>query len=204
MIAGALLGLSLLTFATASAAPPKPQAGGQGRWVDKDAPRRIRALASRLETLYNWPGLADFLVAVAYNESLGDPRALDRIGGSMGWFQLRPASANDPRVSEDPELLFDERWAVVTAADYAWRLRRYAAPGQRPNWLAIRRGWKYPALVRDVDELMMVRGTSPSKGIRLRFIRALESTGIPVSFMQEAAFQSNTRWPGINAAFAAL
>lgn len=200
---GTLLGLSLLAT-TASASPPKPQAGGQGRWVDADAPRRIRALAGRLETLYNWPGLSDFLVAVAYNESLGDPRALDRTGGSRGWFQLRPTSAGDSRVEENPELLFDERWAVVTAADYAWRLRRYAAPGQRPDWLAIRRGWKYPALVKDVDELAMIRGSTPSAGIRLRFLRALNNTDIPVSFMQEPAFQSNTKWPGIDAALTAL
>lgn len=163
-----------------------------------EANPRIRALAGKLERALNWPGLATYLVAVGYWESRGNPlsRRSSDPNSERGWFQIRPATANDPRVTANPDLLYDEQWAVALAADLIWRLHRRLDDAP---WLAIRRGWKYPRLVSDVNE-----SDPDSPGIRERFEEALRATGAPAGFMYRTAVPGSLRWPGVDEALAIL
>lgn len=172
------------------ASSPRPQPAGPGRWVDADAPRRIRALAERL----GWPGLGDFLVAVAYWESRGNSIAGSSAGNAArGWFGMRPQTARVDDLSLEPDALKVEPVAVALAGWLVDRLRPYAAPGQVVDWLAIRRGWYLPSLVDDVAEQH-----AASRKVREAFEEALAKVGLEASFMhQEVDFSS---WPGIAAA----
>ena len=129
-----------------------------------------------------------------------DAREDNTPNSARGLFQVRPKTADHPAILENPELLYDPEWAIASAADLIWRLNRWRLPGQPPpNWLAIRRGWKYPKLVRDVDEL-----DENSRIVRLNLAAALDYNKMPASFMLERAVPANVRWPGIDAALAIL
>lgn len=196
---GAALGLYQRSRRTIVPYMPKP---GDG-WVDADAPRRIRELAAPIAAAANWPDLPDFLVAVAWTESRGNPRAGSDVGNAArGWFGLRPDSSRHDDLGLPVSALKDERWAVLLAAWYAHRLQPYAFPGQKIDWLALRRGWALPKLVSDVNETAPVKNYAPgerSADVRERLSNALEAVGLPQSFMYRPAFPPGYQWPGIGA-----
>lgn len=161
----------------------------------------VEVYAQPIEQLVGWPGFSDYLRAVAWTESRGDPRACAGACGpnaARGPYGLRPDSA---RVSEfgGPSLLYSWPWSTGLAAWYAARLRYYAYSGQVIDWLALRRGWALPSLVADVNETATVTGYAPgerSRDVRERFTQALDAVGIPRAFMYQRAFPSSYRWPG--------
>lgn len=166
---------------------PAPLSAEREQWR-----REIRELADKL----GWPGLADFLVVVAWGESRFNPNAANPEGGSngaRGWFQIRPRSGLvGPLEGADPDLLFDKRIAVAVAADYAWRLHKYRGPRAMVgvDWGAIRRGWAYPRLVDDYE------WSEPrSQAVRRRLEEAQRATGITV--MGRRAFPDGYQWPGL-------
>jgi soluble lytic murein transglycosylase-like protein len=193
---------ALLAKAKAAGSAIAPKAGSG--WVDRYAPARIRAYAAPIEELANWPGLGDFLVAVAWTESRGNPAAVNhKEAGSpnvaRGWFQLRPSSARVGDLGLGPDALFDEPTAVALAAWYAARLRKFAKSGQKIDWLAVRRGWALPSRVSDTGE-----SNERSVDTRKRFADGVAHADLPSSFMYQRAFPSDYHWPGIEAVFNAV
>lgn len=165
-------------------------------WKDPDAPRRIRAYAERVEQIADWPGLSTYLVAVAYIESRGNSSAGGDDGNvARGWFGIRPVSSRAADLGLNPALaLKDEAQSVALAAWYAHRMRAEANPGQRMDWLAVRRGWGRPKDVRDTD----------NPGYWQNLAMGLKAAGVPANFMLEPAFSSSYRWPGIEAVLQAV
>ena len=174
-------------------------------WQDQ-----IRGYVDRIEAVTGeWPGLAEFLIAVAYWESShhdGTPPNPAACRGSCGptsergLYQMRPKTADWAPVDSDPSLLFDPRRATALAAWGIWRLgTRWGEQGQLVDFLAVRRGWKYPRLVKDADE-----SDPDSAGIRKRFATALEATDLPQSLMGQRAIPSSVHWPGIDVVMKAV
>lgn len=159
-----------------------------GPWVDPDAPRRIREIATPLAKKLNMPGLPEFLIATAWIESRGNPYAGSDAGNdARGWFGMRPKSARVSDIGLSPDALKDEELAVALAAWYIERLRPYAASGQEIDWIALRRGWAYPHLVDDVN----------NPGYKAQFDKGLAAASQPTSFMNKRAFLKDYSWPGI-------
>lgn len=182
-------------------APAAPEPTGEIKWKDKEAPFRIAELAGKIEDQTGWLGLSDYLVAVALWESRGVSDVCNMQGGSCGpnnargWFQLRPQSAlskSPIKLAGKPDLLYNEPWSVAMAAWYAYRLRNWGKSGVPVNWLAVRRGWALPSLVKDVNE-----DKSRSVEVRDNLERVLGSLGIAESFMYEPAFPPGFVWPGV-------
>lgn len=182
------------TSSTSSASVPSVAnlpTSAPGPWVDPDAPRRIRQLAANLEQAAGWPGLGDYLAGIAWIESRGNAHAGSDVGNAArGWFGVRPQSAKVGELGLSPSALKDEADAVALAAWYAHRLRKYAAPGQQIDWLAVRRGWAYPGKVDDVHD----------PGYREQLAKGLAAAGVPADFMLRPAFPEGYEWPGIEAA----
>ena len=175
-------------------APPGPEPQPGKGWVDADAPRRIREIARPIEELTGWDDLGDFLTAVAWTESRGNPGACHgacAANSAHGWFQLRPNSARIAELGLPREALFDEPTSVALAAWYGHRLRPFAASGQVIDNLALRRGWAYPSRVSDVDEKHQ-----RSKDTRARFSTGIAKAGLPQSFMYSRTFPEDYTWPG--------
>ena len=185
-------GLWLTNRGTASATPQRTISGN---WKDPDAPRRIRALARPLELEANWPGLGDFLAAVAYTESRGNMKATGDSGTSHGGFQLKRMSAKLDQRGLPTSVLYDERYQVALIADYLHRLRPFASKGQKIDWLALRRGMLYPSRVSDTSEVH-----ARSRSTRKKLSEALVRAGVPASFMYRKAFPPGYQWPGIDRA----
>lgn len=182
---------------------PKTSGKPKGGWADGDAPRRIREIAAQIEDRTGWWGLGDFLVAVAWTESRGNSNICntDESGycaknSARGWFQGRPKSFLVKQFEflkdANPDIILDERWAVVLAAWYAYRLRGFRFAGQVIDWLAIRRGWALPSRVKDVDE-----EHQRSVETRERFEAGVYKAGLDENFMYEPAFPKGFDWPGI-------
>lgn len=182
--------------------PAKPRPSGG--WVDGDAPRRIREIAQPLADSIGWPDLPDLLVAIAWTESRGNPRAASDSGNkARGWFGMRPVSARLDDVGLPPSALKDERAAVGLITWYLHRLQPYAAPGQEIDLLALRRGMAYPVLVADVDETRAIGKWGPGERSRLtrsNFEAGIAAAGLPEHFMFNSAFLPGYHWPGINTA----
>ena len=176
---------------------PKPTPGGG--WADADAPRRIREIARPLEQLFGWRGLGDFLVAVAWTESRGNSQATGDGGASHGWFQLRRVSSRVGDLGMGVEALYDEPLAVALAAWYAKRLRPYSLKEQVVDWLALRRGWRFPSSVSDVQE-------TKASSVRTKghFSQGVSKAGLPQSFMYAPAYPPGYSWPGIDAVLSAV
>lgn len=188
-IAAVALAFPLLSGTARARTRSTPNASGD-RWKDPDAARRIRELAGPIERAFGWPGLGDYLVAVAWTESRGQSSAFREGENARGWFQIHAPTADDPRVTANPDLLYDERWAVAIAADLAGRLgRRWGVQrGYNPDWEGIRRGWKLPRLVPDY------RLTDPvSRRVHDNFVKAIARAGLPDDFRRRSAIPS--RWP---------
>lgn len=171
-----------------------PSTGTFKDWIDPQAPTKIRATATPLEALAQWPNLGNFLAAVSYTESRGNPNAgaSDYSNDARGRFGLRPLSAKTVEYGYiDPNILKKPPIDVVLAADHAARLEKYADPGQLIDWLAVRRGWARPDLVDDVNE-----NDDRSREVRERFETALAAVGLPDSFKYVPAFPSGYNWPG--------
>lgn len=174
--------------------PPLDFPAGKG-WANAAAPGEIWARARRLEDAGIMPGfLAPFLLAVAWTESRGNPKAQNgtSANAARGWFQLRPASGlpweYSDRSKYPADLLKDKDWAVAAAAWYAHRLLKFADKDQLVDALALRRGWALPRLVSDVNETAEVKGWDPgerSAYTRRNFAQALEKTGVGEDFMWE-------------------
>lgn len=190
----ALLGFAgAATAALASSGAAASSTGGGdvppsvGPWKDADAPRRIRAIAAPIEAELAWPGLGDFLVAVAWIESRGNPNAgadADN-NAARGWFGMRPKSAKLADRGLEVSALKSERLAVALAADYAHRLRKWWDP-ERIDWLALRRGWGYPKDVKKWNTEIAVPN----------FRKGVTAAGLPLAWMQELAFTPDYDWPG--------
>lgn len=196
----AAVGLAALSrrrkAASSGSSVPTPALVPGGGWKDEDAPRRIRELAYPIGLATGFEGLGDFLVAVAWTESRGDPRACRGSCGAnseRGWFQLRPNSARVFDLGLGRDALFDEPTQVALAAWYADRLRPFAAPGQSIDHLALRRGWVYPSRVSDVAEAY-----PRSVVTRKHFAEGIAAAGLPSSFMYTPAFSPTYAWPGID------
>lgn len=159
-------------------------------WRDPSAPDKIAEHVRRIENVTGpWPGLAAYLTAVALWESRGVTTA--EHGGTYGLFQIHPATAD-----ATPAELQDPARSVAYAVDLIFRLRRYA---DRPlTWMAVRRGWKYPALVDDWAENDRI-----SRGIRRRFVRALRWLKISASFARRRAIPQDIRRPTLDELIAA-
>ena len=97
------------------------------------------------------------------------------------------------------DALYDEPLAVALAAWYAKRLRPYALSGQVVDWLALRRGWRFPSSVSDVNE-----DKSHSPKTRERFSQGVSKAGLPQSLMYEPAFPPGWAWPNIDAVLSAV
>ncbi len=205
LLVGIALGGAVLLLARPRSRERRPRvdppSGGapSGGWADGSAPARIRDLAGSIEHVSGWPGLGDFLVAKAWTESRGNPRAGSGASNNeaRGWFGMRPKSGLAHSLSHysasHPNLLKDERWAVALAAWYAYRLRPYAAAGQGIDWLAIARGWAYPSLVDDIEAQQQ-----RSKDVARRFGQAVRKAGLdPDHFPHRPAFPGGFSWPGL-------
>jgi len=137
--------IALATFAGGALLLRPQSRAPSGGWQGE-----IRQLAGRLEERGILVGLGDFLVAVAYWESRGNPRACNWKEGcapnsARGWFQIRPKTA---KTEAHPNKLFQKGFSVAAAADLVRRLMPYAKE-EPPTWVAIRRGWAMPSLVDD-------------------------------------------------------
>lgn len=186
--------LGTAAIATAVFAPRVniPESERRIQWVDPDAPRRIRAYAAPIEQLVGWPGLGDFLVAVAYIESRGNSQAGSDAdtNEARGWYGMRPKSSRATDLGLDPlVVLKNEADATALAAWYAHRMRKEALPGQQLDWLAVRRGWGFPKDVRAVDH----------PGYWKQLSMGLKAAGLPANWMLTPAFTSSYDWPGVEA-----
>jgi hypothetical protein len=171
-----------------------------GDWVNPNAPAEIRSIAARLEQIAHWPNLGNYLAAISYVESRGNNEAgsSGNNNKARGWFGLRPETAKTEHYGyADPNILKDKVTSVVLAADLADRLKPFASPGQYIDWLAIRRGWAYPKLVKDVDN-------SERPELVDRFVTGEKKVGLPKEFMHLPAFPEGQNWPGFHAALAAM
>jgi hypothetical protein len=169
----------------------------QGKWIDPNAPAEIRSLALTLENNAHWPNLGNFLAATAWTESRGNEQAGSSANNNdaRGWFGLRPASAMTQSYGfADPNILKRGEYAVVFAADYIDRLRKYKSAYQTIDWLAIRRGFAYPDLVDDVYE-----NDDRSRDVHARFSEGVKNVGLPSYFMTMPAFPTGYSWPGFAA-----
>lgn len=185
-VTGAVLGILASRTKGRSASCITPVSKGQ--WSDPDAPRRIRAIAARIEAVTGQAGLGDFLAGVAYIESRGNPRAgSDEGNRARGWFGMRPQSARVDDLGLSPAALKDEEDAVALAAWYAHRCQTYAAPGQVMDWLAVRRCWGIPKHVDDLDH----------PGYHEQLAYGLAQAGVSCDFMRRRAFPPGYRWPGV-------
>ena len=172
-------------------------ANGPGVWKDVDAPRRIALLAAPIEYGLPWPGLTNYLLAVAYGESRGVSYACKSPcgpGWSRGWFQLRSITKcfGDMGLSES-QLMSNEAAQVAMAACHARRLGIiYDEPGQTVQWRDIRRGWKYPKWTG-----ASWRNSSEAQGNYTAFVRNLNNVGLSQSFASQRSFPSGLDVPHV-------
>lgn len=189
----ALLGvLAVSSSAGAAETGPPPK-----DWRDADAPRRIRAYAHEIEKATGWAGLGDFLAAVAYSESRGNPDALGDGGGAHGWFQLHTGSwcLKKLGMSAAQVVAAGERFQVVAAACHVYRLGTiYDAPGQTVRWGDIRRGWKFPGHVKP-----QYADTAQGRQTAANFRRGLRAVGVPTSHAGAPALPPGFHWEGVQA-----
>lgn len=207
LAAGGVLLVGVTAAAAGPSAPPAaPGAGdgdgGPGIWKDADAPRRIRALVAPVEAALAWPGLGDYLVAVAYQESRGTSTACADPcgpGWSRGWFQNRPVVWCFTKIGLTRDaFLADEAAQVAVAVCHARRLGiLYDEPGQVVQWRDIRRGWKFPHWVGE-----SWREKSATQGNWSAFRRNLVNVGLPESFAKQKAFPSGLDVPDVQALYA--
>lgn len=193
--AGVAAGLLVRRKAAATSAPLPGGGGGypavKGKWVDADAPRRIRIIAAPIEAAMNWPGLGTYLAAISWVESRGNAFAGSDSGNlARGWFGIRPKSARVEELGLPASALKDERDSVALAAWYAYRCLKYADPGQTVDWLAIRRCWGYPSKTDDVGSDMGFGHLSDG----------LDKIGVPQEFMYAPAFPPGFQWLGVDVA----
>lgn len=150
---------------------------------DPRARDAVRTIARDFEKAYKIEGLATFLDALGWRESRFNPCAKGDGGASLGMFQQQASNLDGPLASfraSWPNRVRDPLFSVIVATYHIVKaVSRYESKnGQPPEWLAVRRWWKYPILVHDDDE------TNPnSPGIRERFAEALQATGHPEAFM---------------------
>ena len=197
MRGGILLAMLPFGLIVAMASPKTAQgATSSGDWKDADAPRRIREYAAPIEAAAGWEGLGDFLVALAFTESRGNPRALGDGGTSGGWFQMkRGARCVDAMGLTARELSeASEELQVLLAACHAHRLGTvWQSPGQRVEWRDVRRGWAFPKWVKS-----SYRGSSDTRKNRRHFDKGIRAAGLNASFATRRTFPSGFDWPGLS------
>ncbi len=194
---GFLLAMLPFGLIVAMASPKTAQGAtsGSGDWKDPDAPRRIRQYAAPIEAAAGWEGLGDFLVALAFTESRGNPRALGDGGSSGGWFQMkRGARCVDAMGLTARELAEgSEELQVLLAACHARRLGSvWASSGQAVEWRDIRRGWAFPKWTKQ-----SYRTSSDTQKNRRHFDKGIRAAGLPASFATRRTFPSGFDWPGL-------
>lgn len=136
-----------------------------------------------------WPGLAEFLDAVGWAESRWTLDAV-RASSSFGPYQITAVASDNDAVRTDPKVLFDPVTSVVVAADLAYRLQRYADPGQTVRWSDIRRGWKHPILVSAAKS----RKSDIARAVDRRWHHATAKTGH--RGITTVLVDAPKRWPG--------
>jgi hypothetical protein len=201
LLGTAVIGVAIVGSRSASAKPSTSEGNAPtGPWCNftKDQSRSLaKSFAQTLSNRYGVSGLPTFLDAVGYWESRWNPCVSGDSGGvSKGLYQMRADTVfrtsnglTDLR-PQWPTLSKDGKLSVILAADYAMRGgTRMVQEGDTPYWLAIRRWWKYPGILRDHDE-----SNSASPGVRDRFLKALAAVGASSSFAQQSFNPSN--WPG--------
>lgn len=139
---------------------------------------------------YNtFPDLNLFFITIAWWESRFDHDAINPEGGpnaARGLFQLRPKSAFTKGnglygLLGKPNLLLNPNWAIVTAYDYARRGAQSAMrDGINPDMIAIKRWWRLPKNVDDVNFQ-----NKDSKISLSAYKETLGKLGIPQSFMNK-------------------
>lgn len=190
------VGVASLGAVTVAALWPDDAVQCPGIWGNPDAPAQIRALAKPVERITNLKGLGDFLSGVAWIESRGYPDAgTDAIDNqARGLLGMRPKSAKTAALGLSPNALKDMPTAVALATWYINRCIPYADPGQKIDWLSLRRCWGVPSDVDEVDH----------PGYKAKFARGLACAGVDPSFMFKKAIRWNYKWPGIDAVLAAV
>lgn len=143
----------------------------------------IREMSFWYSNQYNsMPYLADYFTVIGYRESKFSPTAVNPevktnpANAARGLFGMRPQSAFTDsnglaHLAAKPNLLYDPRWAFVTAVDYAYRGCRVAHvdDNRTPDWAGIRRWWAIPSLIHDYDN-----SKSKSKEVISRLQKALK------------------------------
>lgn len=169
---------------------------------------QIAKMSKQVQTVTgSWPGLTEFLQAVAYWESShrdgSPPNASachgDCLGNSArGLYQIRPKTVD---VYDVPSVLFDPREATALAVGLIFHLAKYRThENQIATWLDIRRGWRKPALVKDWAE-----EDPESVMVRERFVKSLSALGYaPELFMDQDAIPPGVHDPGHDAIASAL
>lgn len=165
-----------------------------GRWNQEGDDDYIRTLVAPAEKVMRLPGLSDFLVAVAWIESRGNPEASQPgANGARGLFGMRPESARVYELGLAADDLLDPETSVALACWYLERCHRYLEDGQEMTWAAVRRCWSYPALVDNVDH----------HDTEVNLSKGLACAGVPRDFM-ERELSRWYRWPGVEAVFDAV
>ena len=134
----------------------------------------IREVVAYLESQFGrMPGLADFLVVLAYRESNFNPNvtgAGSRANAARGLYQMRPGTVFKSRWGTEglpPDIIYDPivstAFAISHIKDAA---RRSAAEGRAADWFAIRRWWGFPNRIHDHDRTRWPEWSHQRRGHR--------------------------------------
>jgi hypothetical protein len=159
---------------------PKPKPSKPSKlWPERRAV--LRPYQDALELALDWPGLADFLEVVAYQESKGSLTAVGDGGLAVGPYQQHPSNS---AVAELAALGFRDRTdpaiATAAAALHASNLLRkasYGYPAEDARWTDVRAGWAIPSWVGDRTAKPQQGKDRP--GVVLRHERAAQNLGLP-------------------------
>lgn len=199
--------IGALTIAVIASKKEGEQSGGGGGGKKKGIRDRglLSQYARQAEGALGWPGLADFLDAVAYTESrwtlTAGPPAVGPTNRATGPYQIRPNSAGDSETMRaqfrnDPKLLQDP--AIATAAIVAY-FSRNLSRNRDATWGMLRASGAFPAFVHGEPRTPLTKSKSLSwwrirygDSIR-RFEQALRASGNPQSMVDAIAWRNPRR-----------
>jgi hypothetical protein len=212
----------MLAASGSSASTPTGGGGSSGAsWQARWAV--LEPHAKRLEQETNWPGLTDFLMIVAYQESKGVLSISHDGGIGFGPFALHATTGAVQRLGQcDPSasratriacgkmvlpLLADPRVAVATAADYAHSITRLSYQYARSDtrWQDVDAGWAIPSWTgnRDAAPFVDSRGNVKLRSsVVARFVQRANELGRPS--LPTALALASVEWPGLRAALTIL
>ncbi len=185
----ALGGATLMSGTRVKVNKPDRDFFGEGGSSREAVAEYITDSARYVSNRYNTMApLWKFMLATAWRESRFNPYAQsgNQRNSARGLFQLRADSAftqSNGLVSlrNRPDLLLDPVWNFVMAVDYAARgIAKANKQGYNPDVLAIRRYWRYPKNVTDVNET-----SKDSRISRERLEPSLDAVGLSRGTMKE-------------------